>query len=202
MADMGHIVATSNLKKLWKIALYLSLTLIGVGVAAVLLGLFGTLRPLDALGEASDNCVVGDFAPVPNGYGLVATAHSTTCGYGFIHGDQTTYIYVNKEGTTDGRKSLVFRFSNFGHLDPPEIAWSDKSTLHISVPAVGEVTKEIATIDGVKILYSIGEEDVPAGASGRIRRRIASLLAVMLVFLIAMGAVTVKSIQKLNKGAV
>jgi hypothetical protein len=64
------------------------------------------------------------------------------------------------------------------------------------------VTKQIAAIDGVKILYSIDEEDVPAGASGRIRRRIASLLAVMLVFLIAMGAVTVKSIQKLNKGAV
>jgi hypothetical protein len=90
MADMGHIVATSNLKKLWKIALYLSLTLIGVGVSAVLLGLFGTLRPLDALGEARDNCGVLDFAPVPNGYGLVATSHSTTCDYGFGWGGTTT----------------------------------------------------------------------------------------------------------------
>lgn len=187
---------------MWKIALYLSLTVSGVGVAAVLLGLYGTLLPIESLGEASDNCAREDFAPVPNGYGLVATAHFTTCDYFIIHGDQTTYIYVNKEGTKDGRKALVFRFSNFDHLDPPEIAWSNKSTLHISVPAVGEVTKQIATIDGVKILYSIGKEDVPAGESDMNRRRIAYLLSVLLVFLTAIGAITVKSIQKLNKGAV
>lgn len=188
--------------KLWKIALYLLLALSGVGVAVILLGLYGTLRPIDALGEASDNCAREDFSSVPNGSGLVATAHFTSCGYFIIHGDATTYIYVHPEGTEDGRTSLVFRFSNFDHFDPPEIMWSDKSSLHISVPAVGEVTKQIATIDGVKILYSIGKEDVPAGASDRTRRRIALLLLVSLVFLTAICVITAKSIQKLNKGAV
>jgi hypothetical protein len=185
-------------KKLWKIALYVLLTVSGVGVAGILLGLYGTLRPIDALGEASDNCAREDFSPVPNGSGLVATSHFTTCGYFIIHGDATTYVYVRAEGTKDGRKSLVFRFSNFDHFDPPEIMWSDKSSLHISVSAVGEVTKQIATIDGVKILYSIGTEDVPAGASDRIRRRIALLLFVSLVFLMTICVITAKSIRKLQ----
>lgn len=185
--------------KLWKMALYSLLTVSGVGVIVILLGLYGTLRPIDALGEASDNCAREDFSPVPNGSGLVATAHFTSCGYFIIHGDATTYIYVHPEGTKEGRKSLVFRFSNFDHFDPPEIMWSNKSTLHISVPAVGEVTKQIATIDGVKILYSIAKEDVPAGASDRIRRRIALLLFVSLVFLTAICVITAKSIQKLDK---
>ncbi|MFZ0979774.1 MAG: hypothetical protein WAN23_10270 [Candidatus Acidiferrales bacterium] len=85
---------------------------------------------------------------------------------------------------------------------PPEIARSDKSSLHFYVPAVGEVTKQIATIDGVKILYSIGKEDVPAGASDSIRKRIALVLFVLLVFLTAICVITAKSIRKLNKGAI
>jgi hypothetical protein len=188
--------------KLWQIVLYSLLTVCGAGIAVILLGLYGTLRPLDALGEDSDNCVRQDFSPVPNGSGLIATAHSTSCDYFIIHGDQTTYIYVNKEGTKEGRKSLVFRFDNFGHLDPPEIMWSDKSSLHIYVRAVGEVTKQIATINGVRILYSIGKEDVPAGESDRNRRHIALLLSVVLVFLTAICVMTAKSIRKLNKGAI
>ncbi len=127
--------------KLGKIARYLLLAVSGVGVSVILFGLYKTLRPIDALGEASDNCVREDFSPVPNGSGLVATAHFTSCDYFIIHGDQTTYIYVNKEGTKEGRKSLVYRFNNFEHLDPPEIKWTDKSSLHITVPAVGEVTR-------------------------------------------------------------
>ena len=188
--------------KLGKIARYLLLAVSGVGVAIILFGLYKTLRPIDALGEASDNCAREDFSPVPNGSGLVATAHFTTCDYFIIHGDETTYVYVNEEGAKEGRKSLVFRFSNFDHLDPPEVMWSDKSSLHISVPAVGEVTKQVAAINDVKIFYSIGKEDVPAGASDRTRRRIALLLLVSLVFLTAICVITAKSIQKLNKGAV
>lgn len=185
--------------KLWKIALYLLLAVSGVGVAGILLGLYGTLRPIDALGEASDNCAREDFSPVPNGSGLVATAHFTSCGYFIIHGDATTYTYVHPEGTKEGRKSLVFRFSNFDHFDPPEIMWSDKSSLHIFVPAVGEVTKQVAAINGVKIFYSIGKEDEPAGESERLNKHIAEALFPILIVLIAMCVLTAKSIQKLNK---
>lgn len=182
-------------------ALYLLLSASGVGVAIILIVLYANLRPLDALGEASDNCVVDDFSPVPNGSGLVATGHVTFCGWFIVHGDDTTYVYVHKDGTKDGRDSLVFRYSNFGHLDPPEITWSDKANLHISVPAVGEVTKQIATIDGVKILYSIGTTDVPVGDLERWRMHIALLSAVLLAFLTAISVITVKYIRKPKKPA-
>ncbi|MGO9590307.1 MAG: hypothetical protein ACLP3K_09730 [Candidatus Acidiferrales bacterium] len=182
-----------------KIARYLLLAVSGVGVAIILFGLYKTLRPIDALGEASDNCAREDFSPVPNGSGLVATAHFTTCDYFIIHGDETTYVYVNEEGAKEGRKSLVFRFSNFDHLDPPEVMWSDKSSLHISVPAVGEVTKQVAAINDVKIFYSIGKEDVPAGESERLNKHIAEALFPILIGLIAICVLTAKSIQKLNK---
>ncbi len=185
--------------KLGKIARYLLLAVSGVGVAIILFGLYKTLRPIDALGEASDNCAREDFSPVPNGSGLVATAHFTTCDYFIIHGDETTYVYVNEEGAKEGRKSLVFRFSNFDHLDPPEVMWSDKSSLHISVPAVGEVTKQVAAINDVKIFYSIGKEDVPAGESERLNKHIAEALFPILIGLIAICVLTAKSIQKLNK---
>lgn len=182
--------------KVGKIARYLLLAVSGVGIAVILFGLYKTLRPIDALGEASDNCVREEFSPVPNGSGLVATAHFTSCDYFIIHGDQTTYIYVNKDATKEGEKFLVFRFNNFDHLDPPEIMWSDKSSLHISVPAVGEVTKQVAAIDGVKIFYSIGKEDVPAGETNRIRRRIAGVLFILLIFLTAICVMTARGIQK------
>jgi hypothetical protein len=168
----------------------------GLGVAIILFGLYKTLRPIDALGEASGNCVREDFSPLPNGSRLVATANLTSCDFFIIHGDQTTYIYVNKEGTKENGKSLVFRFNNFDHLDRPEIIWSDKSTLHIAVPAVGEVTKQVAAIDGVKILYLIGKEDTPAGQSDRIRRRIGGVLFALLIFLTAICVMTARSIQK------
>src|SRR5579864_6058489 len=185
--------------KLGKIARYLLLAVSVIGASGTLFGLYGTLRPQDALGVASDNCVREDFSPVPNGSGLVATAHFTSCDYFIIHGVQTTYVYVNKVGMREGRKSLVLRFDNFGHLDPPEILWSDNSSLHISVPAVGEITKQVATIDGVKIFYSIGKEDVPAGESERLNTHLAEALFPILIVLIAISVLTAKSIQKVNK---
>ena len=141
---------------------------------------------------------MGDFSPVPNGSGLVATGHVTYCGWFIIHGYGTTYIYVHKDGAQDGRNSLVFRYSDFDHVDPPEITWSDKSSLHISVHALGEVTKQVATIDDVKIDYSIGTTDVPAGDLERWRMHVALLSAVMLVFLTAIGMTSVKSLRKLQ----
>jgi hypothetical protein len=185
--------------KLWKIARYILVVVSGVGSAVILFGLYKTLRPIDALGEDSENCVRQDFSPVSNGSGLVATAHFTSCDYFIVHGDQTTYIYVNKVGTKEDRKSLVFRFSNFDHLDPPEITWSDKSSLHISVPVVGEVTEQVAAIDGVKIFYSISKEDLPAGESEKENAHIAEVLFPILIALIAICVMATKSIQKLNK---
>ena len=77
--------------------------------------------------------------------------------------------------------------------------WSDKTSLHISVPVVGEVTKQVAAIDGVKIFYSIGKEDLPAGGSEKENVHIAEVLFLVLIALIAICVLAAKSIQKLNK---
>ena len=103
---------------------------------------------------------------------------------------------MHKSGEEDSRKSLVFRFANAANLDDPLITWTDSSDLRISVSEVGEVTKQVAAIDGVKILYSIGKERAPAGETDRIRRRIAGVLFLLLLFLTATCVLLVRSIRK------
>ena len=75
---------------------------------------------------------------------MVATAHATYCSYFIAHGDDSTYVYVHGKDKSDSRRTLVFRFLNSViNPKPLKIEWSDKSTLHISVPNVGAVTKRI-----------------------------------------------------------
>ena len=90
-------------------ALYLVLSL---SVFSITVVLFVLIRhaTLDELGEADENCVYGDLGSVPNGAGLVATAHETACTYGLAHGGETAYVYVHKAGDKDGGKNLVFLF--------------------------------------------------------------------------------------------
>lgn len=177
---------------------YFLLTVSVLGIAVTLFGLYIMLRPQDSLGNANDNCARQDFPSIPSGNGTVATSHTIDCTYFIAHGEETTFVYVHKTGQEDSRKSLVFRFANASNVDDPLIAWSDSSDLRISVSEVGEVTKQLAVIDGVKILYSIGKEDAPVGESDRIRRRIAGVLFVLLIFLTAICVMTARSIQKLR----
>ncbi|SRR5258706_7135489 len=179
-----------------KIARYFILTVSGFGIAVVLFGLYGMIRPLDSLGEADDNCARQDFPSIPNGNGMIATSHVIDCTYFIAHGEETTFVYVHKLGNEDSKKSLVFRFDNADNSDDPHITWSDNSNLRISVSEVGEVTKQLATIDGVKIAYSIGKEDMSATESERIQRRITEVLVVLLILLTAICVITGRSIQK------
>lgn len=127
---------------------------------------------------------------------MIATAHFTSCTYGFAHGLETTYVYVHKAGEKDRRESLVFRFDNGSNLDEPQITWIDNLNLHISVAAVGEVTKQIASINGVKISYSILREDVSREESLSFRTHYAKILFAWLTFLAGIFALTVRSILK------
>jgi hypothetical protein len=167
-----------------------------LGIVFVLNYLYRNIGPSDSLGEASDNCVRGDLPSVLNGSGMVATVHVTSCTFGLAHGEGTTYVYLHKSGENDSRKSLVFRFDNGNHFDSPQITWSDNLNLHISVPAVGEVTKQIASKDGVKVFYSIGKEEMSREESLRIRRHDAKISFVWLVFLTGICVLTVRSIRK------
>jgi hypothetical protein len=181
--------------KLRSAALYLLLSLSIFGIAV---SLFLLIRhaSLDELGEASENCVYDDLGSVPNGTGLVATAHDTACTVGLIHGGETAYVYVHKAGDPDRGKSLVFLFDESQRGGPPQLVWSDSLTLQISVSRVGEVLKQRNSIGAVKISYSIGEEETPRGESAKLTRQILEYLSAVLIFLIGVCLLTARSILK------
>jgi len=179
-----------------KVARYLMLAVSVLGIAVVLDNLYIVLRPQDRLGEASNNCIKGDLPSVPNGSGMVATAHVASCSFGLAHGAETTYAYVHKTGDKDSRESLVFRFANAGNLYRPQMVWSDNSSLHISVSEVGEVTEQVTSKEGVKISYSIGKEDMSREESLRLRMHDAEISFVWLIFLTAICVLSARSIRK------
>jgi hypothetical protein len=182
--------------KLGKVVRYFLLVVSVLGIVLVVKFLYDDIGPSDSLGGSSYSCARGDLPFVPSGSGIVATAHITSCAYGFGVGATTTYVYVHKPREEDSRKSLVLRFDNSGNLDRPQIAWNDSSNLHISVAAVGEVTKQIASMDDVKISYSIGKEEMPREESLKIRMHDAKILFASLIFLTGICVLTVRSILK------
>jgi hypothetical protein len=181
--------------KLRSAALYLLLSLSIFGIAVVLFLLIRTAS-LDELGQADKNCVYNDLGSVPNGAGLVATAHETACTYGIAHGGETAYVYVHKAGEPDRGSSLVFLFDESEPGGPPQVVWSDNLTLHISVSRVGEVLKQRNSIEAVKISYSIGEEETARGESAKLTRQILEYLSAVLIILMGVCVLTARSILK------
>jgi hypothetical protein len=184
--------------KLGKFAHYFLLGVSVLGIGLLLNDLYVVLGPQDSLGRASSNCGRQDFPTVPNGSGMTATAHLVDCSYGIAHGADTTFVYVHKVGENDTRQSLIFRFANAGNLNRPRMAWSDDSTLHILVSEVGEVTKQVASLDGVKISYAIGKEDMSREESYRLRMHEAKTSLAWLILWVGICVLTVKSILKRN----
>jgi hypothetical protein len=113
----------------------------------------------DPQGEASDNCIKVDLPTVSNRSGLVVTAHNTACDA--LGGTSAVYVYVHRSGAPDSRENLVFRFADRYDARPPTIAWTNESSLLISVSHVSEVTKQLNTMQGINISYVIGKEDYP-----------------------------------------
>jgi hypothetical protein len=179
-----------------KVARYFLLVVSVLGIALVLDDLYIVLRPQDPLGEASNNCIKGDLPSVPNGTGMVATAHVTSCSFGLAHGAETTYVYLHGLGEKDSRESLVFRFANASNLYRPQMVWSNNSALHISVSEVGEVTEQVTSKDGVKVSYSIGKEDMSRKESLRLRMHDAEISLVWLICLTLICVLIVRSIRK------
>jgi hypothetical protein len=179
-----------------KIARYFLLTVSVLGIALVVIDLYAVLRPQDPLGVANYDCIKGDLSSVPNGSGLVATAHVTSCSFGLAHGAETTYAYVHKAGEIDSKESLVFRFANAGNLYRPQMVWNDDSSLHISVSEVGEVTEKVTSKEGVKISYSIGKEDMSREESIRLRIHNAEISSAWLMLFVTICVLSARSIRR------
>lgn len=181
-----------------KLVRYAVLVASFLGTIVVCIFLFNLIGPGDSLGEASSNCARQDFPSASNGVGKVATAHAVDCTYGLAHGADSTFIYVHKSELKDDSKSLVFRFDNFGTSGEPQMTWSGNSDLLISIPEIGEVTKQVDSMDGTKITYSIGKIDLSPGDYRKLMRRYAEILLVLLFFLIAVCGLSIRSIRKLS----
>jgi hypothetical protein len=112
--------------------------------------------------EGETDCgVAREYAPsIPNGAGKLAIAHITDEDCDLAHSD-VTFVHVRKLGEGDTRRSLVFKYEGDVGSYFPEMEWTDKSTLHISVGNISEVMKQVDSVDGVKIVYAIGREEIP-----------------------------------------
>ena len=198
------------IRTLWHSALtaakYSALLICALCVLIILFFFSRLPNALDPQGEArGDNCIVEELPPISNGAGMIATGHVTLCD-NIVH-DVATYIYVHRLGKEDSRRSLVFRFGNENDGtddDVPKITWVGRSTLHISVGHVSEVSKQIDSLDGVKISYSIGKEDFPREYSDRYDKEtihIAEVMFVLLLVLIYVCVIFARSILKQHRAS-
>lgn len=180
-------------------ARYFVLVVSVLGIIVLLRGVYVQLGPLDSLGEDSDNCARGDVSSVPNGAGMVATEHLTTCDYFMIHGEVRTFVYLHRVGEKDSAKSLVFRFydssSSSNDVDP-QMEWADRSSLRISAPVVWVVTKQVTSMNGVKISYSIAKEEMSREELAKLRMHDATILFACLVLLTAICVLTGRSLWR------
>jgi len=180
-----------------KVARYFVLTVSLIGIALVLYALYGLLRPRDSLGEYSSDCDSrGELPSVPNGSGMVATGHSTGCAIALLSTAFTTYVYLHRLGESDSAKSLIFRFDEGEYYGDPQITWTDTVSLHISVPGVMLVTKQVTSVGTIKISYSVAKEDMSREQDLRYRKHLAEVLFACLAFLIGICFLAVRSIGK------
>lgn len=174
-------------------------SLLALSILGIYFGLDRLYKDLvpDALGETSGTCDTrGDFPSVPNGTGMVATGHVKGCAVVLLATEFTTYVYVHRTGEADSRKSLVFKYDSTWLSVDPQIAWSDNSNLHVSIPEVGAVYKQLTSVDGVKIAYIIGKEPyTPEEVAGEARRD-EEISFVWLAFWGGICALTLRSVLK------
>jgi hypothetical protein len=111
----------------------------------------------DPQGGNSAYCTSVELPAVPNGLGMIVTAHNTVCDV--FGGNSAVYVHIHKLGTKENKETLVFRYSDISTYQPMNIVWTSNTSVRISVPRVSEVTKQLRTLSGVKIEYDIGKID-------------------------------------------
>jgi len=136
-------------------SLFILIPIVG---CVILLGYFW-YDNLDPQGGENSYCNSVEIEPVRNKSGMVVSAHNTVCdGFG---GSSAIYVYVHQLGQNESKNSLVFRYADIASVSPPKFEWISNDSLHISVDNVSQVTKQLYLMEGMKISYSIGNEDYP-----------------------------------------
>ena len=118
------------------------------------------LRFWDPQGEATSNCERLKLNPTisPDGKWVVS-GHNTLCDS--FGGNSSVYLYVHAAGLNESRNNLVFRYSEHDGSGPPNIRWIGATSIEISIVEVGQITKSLDDMNGIKIIYKIGMKDFP-----------------------------------------
>jgi hypothetical protein len=106
-------------------------------------------------------------------------------------------VYVHKVDEAETAESLVFRYSEDGSAYTPlKLTWSGDDTLNVSVATVSEVTQALAGLGGVKIIYSIGNEEFPRSTWQEEQKTVIEILvagAVLCVMMVLSLAYLIKT---------
>lgn len=143
----------------WKIVKYFGLFVLALVIGCALLLGYLWYDNLDPQGGENYYCHSVELKPAANNSGIVVTAHNTVCdGFG---GSSAIYVYVHKLEERESKQSLVFRYFDKSDVPAPTFEWVNDSSLRIVVGDVSQVTKQLDTIAGVKIIYVVGKSDYP-----------------------------------------
>jgi hypothetical protein len=146
----------------------------------------------------AESCFSAALPDVAGGDGLVVSGHHTYCD-NFIH-DSAVYVYLHRVNEPADRRHLVFRYSDYAWLPEPKIRWTGTSALYISVGPVVEVTKEVSSMEGVRITYSIKSEQYSRRDADREVYDVLLLAGGVLLFGILMAILSWRLIRSIRRG--
>lgn len=175
-------------------ALYVLAVFFLATILAVYVVWIGARHLVGSDGALSADCAKEEYASVPNGAGIVATAHQLYCTG--LATTATTYVYVHRRDELDSPSSLVFRFDNADSDPPPNMAWTNPTTLELSISEVGEITRQLNSIGSVRIAYRIRIQDVAAGTSFRQNERFEGESLLVLAVFVGALILTVRVLKR------
>ncbi len=148
--------------------------------------------------EYAESCFSTVLPNVAGGDGFIVSGHHTYCD-DIIH-DSAVYVYLHRATESDDRRHLVFRYADNFLVPEPKIVWTGKSTLSISVGPVVAVTKEVSSLEGVRITYSVKREQYPRSDMEADTHEMELLVGGVLLFGILMAIVSWRLIRSIRQG--
>ena len=170
-----------------KASQYLALTICIIVMLGMLYFLYLVPDRLDPQGANSGSCFQEALPTAANQTGLIVSAHRTYCD-DFLH-DSAVYVYLHRAGEPERRGSLVFRYGDYPNVASPKFEWTSNSELSISVGDVVQVTKMLSSVDGVRIVYSIGKEEYPRERWKEFTLELKAIAAIVVILMLGMAYV-------------
>jgi hypothetical protein len=110
---------------------------------------------------AADRCILHDLRTFHNGAVYVAVLRDVNCPEPLAQGSGYFVIFVHKITERNTIENLVFQyepgFNGRAMSGPPFVRWLKPNVLEVAERGtIEELDKEVLRIDGIRILYSLG----------------------------------------------